>query len=424
MKNMIIIFTNSFPYGLGETFLDDEIKYSSSFYEKVIIVPSEAIGKCRLTKIPANVALLISGGKMIFIERIYWSIKVLFIKYIWKEILKLIVKKTLTISKLRRIIVLSAYGERAAQNAYRYILKLLVEGECYNRNIVLYSYWLTNSAYAALRVKDMLNLKESLLVSRCHGHDIYEYRNVWLYIPFRELFFSRFDYIYPISLDGINYIKLNYKINLNKKLKLSYLGTEDYSTCDTLSKQEYFVILSCSSLISLKRVNLIIEAIAELKKNNIEWFHIGDGVLLDDLKILANQKLGNSVIYNFLGYLSHEEVISFYKNNYVNLFINTSETEGIPVSIMEAMSFGIPIIATNVGGVSEIVSDGENGFLLEKDASVQTIADTINRVMKLSTENYNNYRSKSRDIWEKKFNANLNYTAFFTDLLKEVSNKK
>ena len=47
--------------------------------------------------------------------------------------------------------------------------------------------------------------------------------------------------------------------------------------------------------------------------------------------------------------------------------MNVSESEGIPVSIMEASSFGIPVIATNVGGVGEIVENGYNGLLLNKD---------------------------------------------------------
>jgi len=46
--------------------------------------------------------------------------------------------------------------------------------------------------------------------------------------------------------------------------------------------------------------------------------------------------------------------------------MNLSETEGIPVSIMEAQSAGVPILATNLGGTSEIVNN-ENGFLVEKD---------------------------------------------------------
>ena len=58
------------------------------------------------------------------------------------------------------------------------------------------------------------------------------------------------------------------------------------------------------------------------------------------------------------------------------MFINVSSTEGIPVSIMEAMSFGIPVIATAVGGTPEIVNN-ENGYLLSKDPSAKELAEVI-----------------------------------------------
>jgi len=48
--------------------------------------------------------------------------------------------------------------------------------------------------------------------------------------------------------------------------------------------------------------------------------------------------------------LPHNDVLNYYASNPVDVFINTSSSEGLPVSIMEAMSFGIPVIATNVGG--------------------------------------------------------------------------
>ncbi len=58
-----------------------------------------------------------------------------------------------------------------------------------------------------------------------------------------------------------------------------------------------------------------------------------------------------------MGYGSIDDLMLFFKENSVDLFINASITEGTPVSIMEAISCGIPIIATDVGGNPEIVSE-------------------------------------------------------------------
>lgn len=64
--------------------------------------------------------------------------------------------------------------------------------------------------------------------------------------------------------------------------------------------------------------------------------------------------------------LSHDQVMNYYKEHHFDVFINMSTNEGVPVSIMEAASFGIPIIATNVGGTSEIVQPSV-GMLLSSN---------------------------------------------------------
>ena len=99
----------------------------------------------------------------------------------------------------------------------------------------------------------------------------------------------------------------------------------------------------------------------------------------------------------------------------IDLFINVSETEGIPVSIMEAMSFGIPCIATNVGGNPEIVN-ATNGFLISANPSVEEIKKVLIDFMQLNTEKHIELRRNARKTWEQNFNAESNYTQFFSEL--------
>ena len=58
------------------------------------------------------------------------------------------------------------------------------------------------------------------------------------------------------------------------------------------------------------------------------------------------EKLHGNIKVDLMGNLPHEKVMSFYKDYAVNLFVNVSKSEGLPVSIMEAVSFGIPVRAT------------------------------------------------------------------------------
>ena len=73
------------------------------------------------------------------------------------------------------------------------------------------------------------------------------------------------------------------------------------------------------------------------------------------------------ITYEFKGNVDNAEILKYYRENSIDCFALLSEHEGAPVSIMEAESAGIPIVATDVGGVRELV-DG-NGFLLSSNPS-------------------------------------------------------
>ena len=107
--------------------------------------------------------------------------------------------------------------------------------------------------------------------------------------------------------------------------------------------------------------------------------------------------------------------MEFYRNNAINLFINLSDSEGIPVSIMEAMSFGIPCIATNVGGTSEIVVNGINGYLID-DEDDEYIAGKVDSIATMNAEGYRQLRDAARNTWEQKFNAKKNYRVFIEEI--------
>ena len=80
------------------------------------------------------------------------------------------------------------------------------------------------------------------------------------------------------------------------------------------------------------------------------------------------------------------------------------------------MSFGIPVIGTNVGGVSEIVNE-DNGYLLSANPTSQEIVSVIEKFQQLSTEDKEKKRKAAYFTWEDKYNAEKNYTQFVEDIL-------
>jgi glycosyltransferase involved in cell wall biosynthesis len=109
-------------------------------------------------------------------------------------------------------------------------------------------------------------------------------------------------------------------------------------------------------------------------------------------------------------------VREFLSEQYIDLFINLSETEGIPVSIMEAQSAGITVLATAVGGTPEIVNN-ENGILVEKDENDEIITQKIIDYFNLPKEEKQKKRELSFQNWKENYNAETNYTHFIQTVL-------
>ena len=147
------------------------------------------------------------------------------------------------------------------------------------------------------------------------------------------------------------------------------------------------------------------------------WTHIGGGVegktkYFDSIREYAKAKLKN-IDFEFLGGMQNQQVYDYYKSNKVDVFVNVSYSEGLPVSLMEASSFGIPVIATDVGGSAEIIDkEQKNGFLLDKDFEIGALRKKIELLLNESEETYCKRRITARKLWEKKYNAEKNYTDF------------
>jgi glycosyltransferase involved in cell wall biosynthesis len=177
-------------------------------------------------------------------------------------------------------------------------------------------------------------------------------------------------------------------------------------------------------MVPVKRIHLIIEALENIDFT-VFWTHIGDGPLHEELQEKAKRlsSKNKKITVNFLGQKTNKEVLDFYKMNPVDLFINVSESEGIPVSIMEAASRGIPVIATDVGGTSELVDDNERvGFLLPVVVSPEEIAAKIKYYFELPKNKKEKMRTSILNKWEADFDAEKNYKDFCCFLINIENN--
>jgi glycosyltransferase involved in cell wall biosynthesis len=161
-------------------------------------------------------------------------------------------------------------------------------------------------------------------------------------------------------------------------------------------------------------MNLLVDGILAAARDRptqqFEWTHFGDGTGKRSLEKRI-QKLPENVHAHLAGHLPNHEIMSFYKEHCVDVFVNTSETEGgAPVSIQEAISCGIPVIATSVGGNPEIVSR-ENGILVSSDPEPREIANAFFRLID-DPQEANRKRADGRKVWQERYNAAINSAAF------------
>jgi colanic acid/amylovoran biosynthesis glycosyltransferase len=129
-----------------------------------------------------------------------------------------------------------------------------------------------------------------------------------------------------------------------------------------------------------KRPSLLVEAVQRLRDNGtpVELLIAGLGPLEEFLRArVAAAHLTRQVV--FLGGVSQLELPGLYRS--ADIFCLTSVVEGVPVVLMEAMASGLPIVATDITGIPELVIDGETGLLV-KPGDVEEIVDRLHRLIK------------------------------------------
>jgi len=319
-------------------------------------------------------------------------------------------------SILKRIF--SIYFESRASYVYQRI-KNELDKENFSEysNITIYSYWLYVTARIAVELKlDYFKDFEPYTISRAHGYDINEHVNLLKFLPEREFLLNYLDNVFPVSQNGVAFLKSKYP-EYESKVEVRRLGTKKIEV-EKQNANDYLHIVSCSVVRKLKRLDLLIDALTLLDEKNInfKWTHIGGGPQYEEIKKLAEKKLNKTKI-EFTGFVKNSEVLEWYQNNPTTVFVNTSTSEGVPVSIMEAMSMSLPVIATDVGGTKEIVESDKTGYLLNSDCTKEEIVNALLKIKTMDKEEYKKMCQASYSLWNDKSNADKLYSDFAYELL-------
>lgn len=417
MSACLIMLTNTYPFNGGEYFIENEIDIVSRHFDKIMIFALDADKNAPLTRsIPANASAVITGKYSRKRERAGDLIgAVLNIPFAGKRDGETDIRK-----KLFR-----EYFRKRSERQFKQMLENISTEELKEYDeVIIYSYWLFVPASVAVKLKEhfiKMGVKVKKAVSRAHRYDLYEERNSLKYLPEREYLLKNLDAVFTCSRDGERYLKEKYPA-FAEKIFYSPLGTKDHGAVSH-NKTDKFMIVTCSSLNPVKRVWRVADALSlYMGEKEIKWIHIGgSGKKLRKLENYTGNKLsGKNAAFEFKGQMTNDKVNDFYLSNPPDLFLNVSESEGVPVSIMEAASFGIPVLATDCGGTGEVVENSVTGKLIPKDFSDSELISEIKNFMFLKKNDIKRMSEAGRSMWAEKYNAKKNYSDFASKLLSDI----
>jgi colanic acid/amylovoran biosynthesis glycosyltransferase len=406
MRRILILLTTQYPYAQGETFVANEIPYLKAAFDEVVIISNAHDSDGELQQgVPEGVACMRMPDQLSSADRLQAALALLDGEP-REELRRVRTVYSLPVTRQVRNTILVSWFK--AKKFSRIVRRLADERS--GARIYAYSYWANDMALAVAvaRARGWVDVA----VCRAHRWDVYFEPTMAGFLPFRQYLAENLDHYRFVSKDGLSYFRTREGRD-HPSLGHSSLGTER-AAMEPVANRNPFVLISCSVMTPRKRVERIAEALEGVRRP-VTWIHIGDGPARSSLERIAS-RLPQSIRVELAGPLPNGEVLNTYRMRRPSLFVSLSESEGMPVSIMEAMSAGVPVIATAVGGVPEMVLHRQNGLLLERDPDVADVRAAIEEFADMPEEEYRAYAQAAWSTWNVQFNAEVNYPRFITDV--------
>jgi glycosyltransferase involved in cell wall biosynthesis len=409
----IIFFSLHYPYNFSDSYLDEEINLLSAQYRKVIIVTANTFDSY-IRSIPSN-AIVYRFSANNTKPSVLGSMSLLFQPFFYKEIISIVGKYRIPLSYRLLKEMFAFYFRTLATESF--IKRIVKEQHVNTDNLLIYTYWMLETTLAAVLLKKTDPLLK--VISKAHSQDVYFFRNPAGYAPFRKYIFDGLEHLYFISENALNYFVKKHKLAGAEmdKVSVSRIGIPGPGYFIDKEHDGKLRIISVAYIQKLKRIELIIDALSMVEDIEIDWFHVGQAdssEYFDQIKEYAQKKLSGmpNITFTFKGQIPKPVLFQIYSESKFDLLLNVSETEGIPVSMMEAMSYSVPVLGTEVGGVAEIIEDRVNGFLLPANVTAMEIADRLRKYFLMENKIKKDFRLAAYNTWNEKYSSESNYSLF------------
>lgn len=378
----VLFVTSSAPYGKGETFVMTEAEAIARLNHEIIVLPTlrrsrfSQVDLCHDNISILNWPLFRFAFAVVAVRLFFSSPMTLF------QLLHLSFDKSI-LSTFKNFLV---------------IPKAIYSANYLKRHPVdhIHAHWLTTPSTLAMLVSHLTGVPWS---ATAHRGDIVA--DNALTAKLKTAKFVRF-----ISKSGIKLASERVDLSLGN-VKLLHVGVDIdglrvNSRVLTRRDRDFFHIACPANLIPVKGHSTLFNAIDKMQfKNKIKLFLFGDGELRRQLEKHARE-LGLSDTVIFCGHVGHSELLGWYRNLKVDLVVLPSLDlgggvhEGIPVSLIEAMAFNIPVISTRTGGIPELLEDGDQRFGgIVDPGNVDELSEALDAIVR-SPENADSLKAAAK----------------------------
>jgi colanic acid/amylovoran biosynthesis glycosyltransferase len=394
----LLVITSSYPNGIGEAFFEPELEALARQFDRVDILPMTkraVTDRCVPEKVRTLRPLLAGKAQDIlnFLQRPRPAVQVL--------------------AELRG----KGVGGRDLLNCARIrsALELRLPEIRRTRYDMVYLYW-------GFPCSVMLPLLQSIApcVQRFHGSDLWSETGVRSLRAGVTTYMDRPERMYFVSQTGHALVSSALPETLRDRLHVRYLGSADIGPISCRPFSEGVSVVSCAFVIEIKRLDRIARVVRILSRSlPVIWTHIGggDATAIRELRDHA----GPNVIVDFRGNVPHASIARVFREVRPNMLMSMSNSEGLAINVLEAMSADVPVVSTDVGGMSEAVTD-QVGLLVEKGHFDDAEALAA-RIRKAICPGGILAEATPRSVWETQFDARRNGEIFAAEL-KELCDAK
>ena len=369
LERSVVLLTRDYPFGSGETFAEEEVDRLARLGPLVVVPAFSSDGIRR--DVPDGVVVDTSLSKLGFGELLRPRILIQLLMAAGREI----VGRPNILFRPAAIHRFLGYLYRGGR-VLAWIRIANRDRSDHPRRVM--AFWSNAEAFGmAVAARQRPSI---MLFCRSHRFDVWEEQNPASYLPFRAELARSSQRFLPSSREAAEYLRRTLPVDTDA-VAVAPLGIEPPFLPDAWRDRDEILIVSCSTPARVKRLPLVAASIAAAaaadSTRRWRWAHLGGG------KNQILDAIGNSpknLDVELPGWLGREEIYRFHRKRQPNCFVNLSSSEGVPLSIMEALSMRIPVVATASGGTGEMVNDTV-GAILPVTVDTAVAAAAITRVV-------------------------------------------